>query len=131
MCPIFVGSVHNFDKSDNDLFSEKVLISDRCISGLMSNFIKKSWTDSNVTYSIKSSSSLRHDGHFFPVWLFTAFGFEGRVTATKAIWREIALVSKNFHVETNSSIGDTKTYGYFLLKEYNYYFEIVLAQRSQ
>ena len=30
------------------LFSEKVLISNRCISGLMSNLIKKSWTDSNV-----------------------------------------------------------------------------------
>ena len=28
------------------LFSEKVLISNRCISGLMSNLIKKSWTDS-------------------------------------------------------------------------------------
>ena len=62
---------------------------------------------------------MRHDGHFFPVWFFTAFGFEGRVTATKAIWREIALVSKNFHVKTNSSFGDTKTYGYFRPKEYN------------
>ena len=30
------------------LFSEKVLISNRCISGLMSNLIKKSWTDSTV-----------------------------------------------------------------------------------
>ena len=29
------------------LFSEKVLISNRRISGLMSNLIKKSWTDSN------------------------------------------------------------------------------------
>ena len=28
------------------LFSEKVLISNRCISGLMSKLIKKSWTDS-------------------------------------------------------------------------------------
>ena len=28
------------------LFSEKVLISNRCIGGLMSNLIKKSWTDS-------------------------------------------------------------------------------------
>jgi hypothetical protein len=26
------------------LFSEKILISNRCISGLMSNLIKKSWT---------------------------------------------------------------------------------------
>ena len=30
------------------LFSEKVLISNRCISGLMSNLIKKSWTDSTA-----------------------------------------------------------------------------------
>jgi hypothetical protein len=30
------------------LFSEKMLISNRCISGLMPNLIKKSWTVSNV-----------------------------------------------------------------------------------
>ena len=30
------------------LFSEKTLISNRCISGLMSNLIKKSWTVSNA-----------------------------------------------------------------------------------
>ena len=30
------------------LFSEKVLFSNRCISGLMSNLIKKSWTDFNA-----------------------------------------------------------------------------------
>ena len=34
------------------LLSEKVLISDRCISGLMSNLIKKSWTDSNLAWPI-------------------------------------------------------------------------------
>ena len=45
MCPIFVGSDHNFGKSDD---SEKVLISARYISGLMPNLIKKSWTDSNL-----------------------------------------------------------------------------------
>ena len=30
------------------LFSEKMLISNRCISGLMPNMIKKSWTVSNI-----------------------------------------------------------------------------------
>ena len=30
------------------LFSEKMLISNKCISGLMSNLIKKSWTVSNL-----------------------------------------------------------------------------------
>ena len=30
------------------LFSEKMLISTRCIRGFMSNLIKKSWTDSNI-----------------------------------------------------------------------------------
>ena len=30
------------------LFSEKMLISNRCISGLMSNLMKKSWTVSNL-----------------------------------------------------------------------------------
>ena len=32
------------------LFSEKMLISNRCISGLMSNLIKKSWTVSITQY---------------------------------------------------------------------------------
>ena len=41
---IFVGSVHNFGRSDDDKFSEKMLISTRCIHGFMSNLIKKSWT---------------------------------------------------------------------------------------
>ena len=49
MSPNFVGPVHNFGKSDHDIiFSEKVLISNRRISGLMSNLIKKSWTDSTL-----------------------------------------------------------------------------------
>ena len=48
MCPIFVGSVHNFGKSEDDIIIEKLLISNRCISGLMSNLIKKSWTDSKL-----------------------------------------------------------------------------------
>ena len=42
MFPIFVGSVHDFGWTMT-LFSEKILISNRCISGLMSNLIKKSW----------------------------------------------------------------------------------------
>ena len=43
MFPIFVGSVHDFGCTMT-LFSEKILISNRCISGLMSNLIKKSLT---------------------------------------------------------------------------------------
>ena len=35
------------------LFSEKVVISYRCISGLMSNLIKKSWTDSNAGNTVR------------------------------------------------------------------------------
>ena len=46
MFPIFVGSVHDFGWTMT-LFSEKILISKRCISGLMSNLIKKSWMVSN------------------------------------------------------------------------------------
>ena len=40
--------VHNFGKSTMTLFSEKMLISNRHISGLMPNLIKKSWTVSTV-----------------------------------------------------------------------------------
>ena len=43
--PIFVGSFHNFGRSD---FSGKMLISNRCIGGLMPNLIKKSLTVSTV-----------------------------------------------------------------------------------
>ena len=46
------------------LFSEKALISNRCISGLMSNLIKKSWTDS-TGYPVQS---------LFIGWSLTAFG---------------------------------------------------------
>ena len=35
------------------LFSEKVVISYRCISGLMSNLIKKSWKDSNAGNTVR------------------------------------------------------------------------------
>ena len=49
MCPIFVNSVHNLVSLTMTLFSEKVLISNRCISGLMSKLIKKSWMDSTET----------------------------------------------------------------------------------
>ena len=34
------------------LFSEKVFISNRCISGLMSNLIKKSWTGSTIELAL-------------------------------------------------------------------------------
>ena len=40
------------------LFSEKVLISNRCISGLMSNLIKKSWMDSMVECAILIESGV-------------------------------------------------------------------------
>ena len=36
MCPIFVGSIHNFGIT---LLSEKMLIYHRCIHGLMANLI--------------------------------------------------------------------------------------------
>ena len=38
------------------LFSEKMLISNRCISGLMSNLIEKSWTDSSQKLRKKQRS---------------------------------------------------------------------------
>ena len=47
MFPIFVGSVHDFGWTMT-LFSEKIFISNRCISGLMSNLIKKCWTVSTL-----------------------------------------------------------------------------------
>ena len=50
MCPIFVGSVHNFGFLRMKLFSEKMLISNKWIIGLMSNLIKKSWKVSNLHF---------------------------------------------------------------------------------
>ena len=43
---IFDKVVHNFGKPKE--VNEKMPISNRCISGLMSNLIKKSWTVSSV-----------------------------------------------------------------------------------
>ena len=48
---IFDKVVHNFGKS---LFCEKMLISNMCIGGLMSNLIKKSWTVSKLVLDISS-----------------------------------------------------------------------------
>jgi hypothetical protein len=39
------------------LFSEKVLISRRCKSGLMPNLIKKSWTDSTQDFVVNEEES--------------------------------------------------------------------------
>ena len=52
---IFDKVLHNFGKSDESLFNEKLLISKRCISGLMPNLIKKSWMVSNVTYLLSKN----------------------------------------------------------------------------
>ena len=45
---IFEKAVHILVSLRMSLFSEKMLISNRCISGFMSNLIKKSWTVSNL-----------------------------------------------------------------------------------
>ena len=44
LCTGFTEVLNNFDRSgdDDDMFSEKVLIYDRCICGLMPNLHKKS-----------------------------------------------------------------------------------------
>ena len=55
-CLIFVGSVHNFGRSDGDI-SEKMLISTRCIRGFMSNLVKKSWKDSTLGDMISDKSA--------------------------------------------------------------------------
>jgi hypothetical protein len=39
----------------------------------------------NVAVEYKIQQYFASRWTFFPVWFFTAFGFEGRVTATKAI----------------------------------------------
>ena len=63
------------------LFSEKLLISNRCISGLMSNLIKKSWTVSNIsaTYSQFGIHMTLQDGYLEfrsgNSWKFTVICF--------------------------------------------------------
>ena len=54
------------------LFSEKMLISNRCISGLMSNMIKKSWRVSNIPVSMKESGLLEG-------WWSSTFGSNRRI----------------------------------------------------
>ena len=72
MCPIFVGSVHNFDRSRDVMILWKILISTRCIHGFMSNLIKKSWTDSKV-HSI-SCENWRHDISHYTKEFCTSLG---------------------------------------------------------
>ena len=47
------------------LFSEKVIISNRCISDLMLNLIKKSWTDSTLQVWIDLGNCLHTDPECF------------------------------------------------------------------
>ena len=47
------------------LFSEKVLISNRCISGFMSNSIKKSWTDSTKELTGTKKQDLKTKVSYF------------------------------------------------------------------
>ena len=48
ICPNFIGSVHNFGKSNDDIFIEKVLLSYTCICGFMPNLYKFFWKVSTV-----------------------------------------------------------------------------------
>ena len=48
MCPIFVGSLHNVYRSDDDVISEKILSSNRCICGFMPKAHKNSYMVSVV-----------------------------------------------------------------------------------
>ena len=50
--PNFVGSVHNFGRVMMALFSDKMLISHRCIRDLMHNLIKKIWTVSTLDQNL-------------------------------------------------------------------------------
>ena len=52
MCPIFLESVHNFYKYDNDIILQKNTYFQLC-SGLVPDLIKKSWTVSNGSYTIQ------------------------------------------------------------------------------
>ena len=54
------------------LFIEKMLIFNRCISGLMSNMIKKSWRVSNIPVSMKESGLLEG-------WWGSTFGSNRRI----------------------------------------------------
>ena len=60
------------------LFSEKVLISNRCISGLMPNLIKKSWTDSTQESTCAQCCAFLEVRYFDarPVWAASRAFFE-------------------------------------------------------
>ena len=63
------------------LFSEKMLIFNRCVSGLMSNLIKKSWTvsNTNTSHSRIFASALVSKRNprksLFVLWSLLWFGF--------------------------------------------------------
>ena len=51
-------------------FSEKILISTRCIHGVMSNLIKKSWKDSNQDATLKLKSELIYNILYIPIYRY-------------------------------------------------------------
>ena len=58
--PNFCWLCSQFVSLTMTLFSEKVLISNRCISGSMYNLIEKSWTDSNADVLLIISSHAKN-----------------------------------------------------------------------
>ena len=99
-------------------FSAKVLISNRCISGLMSKLIEKSWTDSNVgmyvTWYLTTGMSevglgQRWEGvcpsRFCPRPYFSLLQIFGpHVTDFKTLWHPIARLWNLF--ESGSKLVD-------------------------
>ena len=69
MCPIFVGSVCNFGRSDNDIISWKNgYFQNMKWPGFMRNLIKKSWPVSNQECLCTFLELRRFFKNFFDVW---------------------------------------------------------------
>ena len=68
------------------LFSEKMLIFNRCISGLMSNLIEKSWTVSIATACcLKISSLVFNSTQILLISVTSVVEFSGRTNANREL----------------------------------------------
>ena len=106
MCPSFVSSVHNFDRSDGDVIFSK------CITGFMSILIKKSWKDSNASvFRWKTVET-------FIFYTLDSFYFYHFRSSTSCIFKLLLIVWNIFDIlayHYNSYQAITFEYGALLL----------------
>ena len=100
--PFFVGSVHKFGKSDDDIISEKVLLSNIWICGFMPNLYNKSWM---VSRAAASATKMSRWNELYSGWSLCS---GSTLLRTLAVWiREFAVIRNWRNFPSNPKLGQS------------------------